>query len=310
MATTANTASSGAASSAAAAATAAAAAASSSSQNGNNGTTSSTTATATASAAAAAAVGQKPPIFNPISRWEEPLELPSLTLFDVHRRPRQVNNDPNARVRIPLKVLGPEFHCPVCLGYMKKTSIVMECLHRFCGECIQKCLRLGKKECPSCRIHIPSRRSLRPDPNFDDLINNIYGDIDALEDYEEKEIENLNKAKNMNNAYAESRKRGIMQQAIHRKKKTQGGKEKAAPTSGVKRKSPGGATASGPSGPTIVGLEESTLIEYVVRRHPQETLVDRLDREYLRTSRDLPMHILKKFLGQKLSYQPYSHFQV
>eukprot|EP00566_Odontella_aurita_P026262 CAMPEP_0113546284 /NCGR_PEP_ID=MMETSP0015_2-20120614/11720_1 /TAXON_ID=2838 /ORGANISM="Odontella" /LENGTH=182 /DNA_ID=CAMNT_0000446721 /DNA_START=85 /DNA_END=633 /DNA_ORIENTATION=- /assembly_acc=CAM_ASM_000160 len=154
--------------------------------------------------------------FNPISKWEEPTEIPFLTLYDVHRKPRQVNDDPDARVRMPLKVLSAEFHCPVCLGYMKKTSIVMECLHRFCGECIQKCLRLGKKECPSCRIHIPSRRSLRPDPNFDALIKNIYGDVDTLEKHEEKEIETLNKAKHMNNAYAESRKLGIMQQAIHR----------------------------------------------------------------------------------------------
>ena len=66
-----------------------------------------------------------------------------------------------ARVRIPLKILSPEFHCPVCLGYINNTRIVKECLHRFCGDCIQKCLRLGKKECPQCRIHIPSRRSLR-----------------------------------------------------------------------------------------------------------------------------------------------------
>ena len=58
--------------------------------------------------------------FNPISKWKEPVEIPLLTLFDVHRKPRQVNDDPNARVRMPLKVLSAEFHCPVCLGYMKK----------------------------------------------------------------------------------------------------------------------------------------------------------------------------------------------
>jgi len=156
---------------------------------------------------------------NPMSEWEEPIEIPLLTLFDMHRRPRKVITEKDARMRLPLKVLSAEFHCPVCLCYMKKTSIVMECLHRFCGECIQKCLRLGKKECPSCRIHIPSRRSLRPDPNFDHLIHSIYGDIEKLEKHEEKEIEMLNKTKNMNNAYSESRKRGIMQQAIHRKKK-------------------------------------------------------------------------------------------
>lgn len=92
----------------------------------------------------------------------------------------------------------------------------MECLHRFCGECIQKCLRLGKKECPSCRIHIPTRRSLRPDPTFDTLIQKIYGDLEELEEKVEKEIERMNKLKNMNNAYSESRKRGIMQQARNR----------------------------------------------------------------------------------------------
>lgn len=92
----------------------------------------------------------------------------------------------------------------------------MECLHRFCAECIEKCLRLGKKECPSCRVHIPSRRSLRPDPNFDKLIVKIYGDVKTLELQEEKEIESFNRARNMNNAYAESRKRGMLQQAVQR----------------------------------------------------------------------------------------------
>ena len=77
-------------------------------------------------------------------------------------------------------------------------------------------MRVGKKECPSCRINIPSRRSLRPDPNFDKLIEDLYGDIDALEKHEEEEIATLNKTKNMNNAYAESRKLGVMKQSIHR----------------------------------------------------------------------------------------------
>merc|ERR1712127_258666 len=114
-------------------------------------------------------------VLNPISEWEEPIEVPSLTLFDMHRRPRKVKTDASIRIGLPLKVLMSEFQCPICLGYMKKTAIVMECLHRFCGECIQKYLRLGKKECPSCRIHIPTRRSLRPDPTFDSIIECIYG---------------------------------------------------------------------------------------------------------------------------------------
>ena len=182
-------------------------------------------------------------IFNPVSKWQEHVEVPGLTLFDIHREPRRENGDPTARVRLQLKVramrsrsippalpcrckiiisrmvavvgsmvpniapapelttfawiifffiffaviiiiidlyyyytrfclpcsahprslqvLGTEFHCPVCLGYIRNTRIVKECMHRFCHDCIEKCLRIGKKQCPQCRIHIPSRRSFR-----------------------------------------------------------------------------------------------------------------------------------------------------
>lgn len=60
----------------------------------------------------------------------------------------------------------------------------------------------------------------------------------------------------------------------------------------------------------VVGLQESPLIDFVLRRHPQETLVDRLKREYIRTSQDMTISNLKVFLGKKLSYEPHSHFQV
>ena len=101
--------------------------------------------------------------FNPISKWEEPIEIVGLTQWDVHCKPRHIQNEdnPNARIRVSVKQLSTEMTCPVCLGFFNKPVTVMECLHRFCAECIEKCLRMGKKECPSCRIHIPSRRSLR-----------------------------------------------------------------------------------------------------------------------------------------------------
>lgn len=61
----------------------------------------------------------------------------------------------------------------------------MECLHRFCRECIDKSMRLGNNECPACRTHCASRRSLRDDPNYDALIATLYPDIDK---YEEEEL--------------------------------------------------------------------------------------------------------------------------
>jgi hypothetical protein len=70
-----------------------------------------------------------------------------------------------------------------------------------------------------------------------------------------------------------------------------------------------GETAN-PPGRGIVGLKESPLIEIVLRRHPQETAVDRLRKEYIRTSIDMTVEVLKIFLGKKLGYSPYTHFQV
>jgi E3 ubiquitin-protein ligase RNF1/2 len=99
----------------------------------------------------------------------------------------------------------------ICVGIIRKTRTVMECLHRFCRECIDKSMRLGfvlklppstlsfyifcfhfwlvwtgfncsNNECPACRTHCASRRSLRDDPNFDTLIAAIYPDIDKYEE--------------------------------------------------------------------------------------------------------------------------------
>ena len=74
---------------------------------------------------------------------------------------RRAGADPATTVVRSGQALAPDFTCPVCLRILRKTEIVVECLHRFCGECIQKCLRVAKHECPSCRVKVPSRRSLK-----------------------------------------------------------------------------------------------------------------------------------------------------
>ncbi|KAM0952728.1 putative transcription factor C2H2 family [Dioscorea sansibarensis] len=58
----------------------------------------------------------------------------------------------------------------------------MECLHRFCRECIDKSMWLGNNECPACHTHCASRRSLRDDPNYDNLIATLYPEIDKYEE--------------------------------------------------------------------------------------------------------------------------------
>eukprot|EP00466_Bigelowiella_natans_P014995 jgi/Bigna1/33410/e_gw1.2.209.1 len=84
-------------------------------------------------------------------------------------------------VRIQQRTLNADLTCPVCLGILRDTMTVMNCLHRFCAECIELSLRMGRKECPSCRTSCPSRRNLRKDPQFDKLIAEIYPDVDKEE---------------------------------------------------------------------------------------------------------------------------------
>ncbi|KAI5331217.1 PREDICTED: putative E3 ubiquitin-ligase [Prunus dulcis] len=95
------------------------------------------------------------------------------------------NEEKDEYIIVKLAEIRKEVQCPICLGIIRKTRTVMECLHRFCRECIDKSMRLGNNECPACRTHCASRRSLRDDPNYDALIAAIYPDIDK---YEEEEL--------------------------------------------------------------------------------------------------------------------------
>ena len=48
---------------------------------------------------------------------------------------------------------------------------------------------LGNKECPTCRKKLVSKRSLRPDPNFDQLVAKIFPDREEYEEQQEKVCE-------------------------------------------------------------------------------------------------------------------------
>ena len=97
--------------------------------------------------------------WNRISSWEEPVEIEGLTLWDINR-PNHDMIVSDEKITVEKRKIDDGLHCPVCMLILKKTKVVMTCLHRFCEECIDKCLRLNKNECPACRAHVPSRRSL------------------------------------------------------------------------------------------------------------------------------------------------------
>lgn len=116
-----------------------------------------------------------------------------LSLYELNRVPQDVITD-NTEIAVSPRSLHSELMCPICLDMLKKTMTTKECLHRFCSDCIITALRSGNKECPTCRKKLVSKRSLRPDPNFDCLISKIYPSRDEYEAHQEKVLAKFNKS--------------------------------------------------------------------------------------------------------------------
>lgn len=116
-----------------------------------------------------------------------------LSLYELHRTPQDAITD-NTEIAVSPRSLHSELMCPICLDMLKKTMTTKECLHRFCSDCIITALRSGNKECPTCRKKLVSKRSLRPDPNFDLLISKIYPSRDEYEAHQERVLAKINKS--------------------------------------------------------------------------------------------------------------------
>lgn len=124
-----------------------------------------------------------------------------LSLYELHRTPQEAITD-STEIAVSPRSLHSELMCPICLDMLKNTMTTKECLHRFCQECIITALRSGNKECPTCRKKLVSKRSLRPDPNFDMLISKIYPSRDEYEAHQERVLAKLNATHNQNNVIA------------------------------------------------------------------------------------------------------------
>eukprot|EP00794_Sanderia_malayensis_P016762 gene16762-18456_t len=137
-----------------------------------------------------------------------------LSLYELHRKPHEAITD-DTEIAISPRSLHSELMCPICLDMLKNTMTTKECLHRFCQECIITALRSGNKECPTCRKKLISKRSLRPDPNFDALIDKIYPNREEYEAHQEKVLQKLNSHHNQQ-ALTTSIEEGLKLQAQNR----------------------------------------------------------------------------------------------
>lgn len=115
-----------------------------------------------------------------------------LNVYELNRMPHEIIRD-ETEIAVSPKILQNELMCPICLDILKQTMTTKECLHRFCHDCIITALRNGNKECPTCRKKLISKRSLRPDPNFDGIIAKIYPNREEYDAIHEKVLEKLNK---------------------------------------------------------------------------------------------------------------------
>uniref|UniRef100_A0A2K5CA60 E3 ubiquitin-protein ligase RING2 n=1 Tax=Aotus nancymaae TaxID=37293 RepID=A0A2K5CA60_AOTNA len=202
--------------------------------------------------------------------------------------------------------LHSELMCPICLDMLKNTMTTKECLHRFCADCIITALRSGNIECPTCWKKLVSKRSLRPDPNFDALISKIYPSRDEYEAHQERVLARINKHNNQQ-ALSHSIEEGLKIQAMNRLqrgKKQQiengSGAEDNGDSSHCSNASTHSNQEAGPSNkrtktPDDSGLDE---IELVFRPHP--TLMEKDDSaqtRYIKTSGNAAVDHLSKCLS-------------
>eukprot|EP00467_Chlorarachnion_reptans_P023616 CAMPEP_0114502448 /NCGR_PEP_ID=MMETSP0109-20121206/9099_1 /TAXON_ID=29199 /ORGANISM="Chlorarachnion reptans, Strain CCCM449" /LENGTH=340 /DNA_ID=CAMNT_0001680369 /DNA_START=59 /DNA_END=1081 /DNA_ORIENTATION=- len=166
-----------------------------------------------------------------LPKYEEvcKIRLDLLSEADLARRKRQMGEieiDETVPIRpaiasdmeasLSVRQLNSDFTCAICLGILQETMTVMECLHRYCRDCIEMSIRMGRKQCPSCRIKVATRRNLRRDEAFDLLIRQIYPDIcQAVED-QEREADQLIQGHNVE-AYVASVEQGQQKQDINRR---------------------------------------------------------------------------------------------
>jgi hypothetical protein len=133
-------------------------------------------------------------LFQPPPHWRaskrKATALPKRHLFST-TRPKVDSAD--VEVTISTDLLNVELRCPICLDIMRD-PMATPCLHRFCSVCIEKCLRIGKQECPSCRQPVATRRALRRDDNFGRLVLTFYPDLHQLEVEEKQLIDELSQS--------------------------------------------------------------------------------------------------------------------
>uniref|UniRef100_A0A2K5YBJ1 E3 ubiquitin-protein ligase RING2 n=1 Tax=Mandrillus leucophaeus TaxID=9568 RepID=A0A2K5YBJ1_MANLE len=226
--------------------------------------------------------------------------------------------------------LHSDLMCPICLEMLKNTMTTKECLHPFCADCIIIALRSGNRECLTCRKKLVSKRSLRPDPDFDALISKIYPSHDKYETHQDRVLARISKHNNQQ-ALSHSIEEGLKIQAMNRlqrrkKQQIENGSEAEdnGDTSHCSNASTHSNHEAGPSNKRTKTTDDSGLeldnnnaameidpvmdgtseTELVFRPHP--TLTEKDDSaqtRHIKTSGNATVDRLSKYLAVRLAFK-------
>ena len=259
-------------------------------------------------------------VYHPTSKYEEPVydmarryypSWPMLTLYDIHRRPRRV---PSGRWQCSSQVrqVLHAFRCVICLSTLNNPKAVRECMHRFCEDCIEKSLRMGRNECPFCRVFVPSKRNLAVDTSVEHLIANVLGpelrnlDHDELQD--EEDAEGKDDSNNNNNNSEAEDKDAADSPRLRRAKRRASEKPAAVPPKkklkaaqeGGKEK-PGEEDDEDENDEDEASVNPPALFDFHLQLHKDEHFLEPLQLPYIRITGDATVKTIIKFIQAKLA---------
>ena len=93
--------------------------------------------------------------------------------------PTAINNDTSVLISNGLRLaiesltnlVQENFQCSMCLHNCTDARVIPECLHRFCGNCIEEGIGKCGNECPSFGTRITSKCDLRLDAQSDNIVS-------------------------------------------------------------------------------------------------------------------------------------------
>lgn len=111
-----------------------------------------------------------------------------LTCYESVCKPREITNNANLSISTSQieRIIKEILTCSICYEIYQDPVNMKSCLHKFCKKCIEDYNRKFKKECAICRHPVETRRLMKEDTKFNDIIKCLIPDVEKYKEEEEK----------------------------------------------------------------------------------------------------------------------------